>query len=369
METFNLTAVDDIIGMNLADTIDYREFAETIDAIYDLTDLNSYVYAEAVSTPKGRFRNNIVTTMKRTVGTTKDVYGAYHDITTGGGDIISAGWNLIMSLVSLATRCISYILTHLSKIPNGLAKLVDLVANLPSSVYHKVRGDINVYITSSDIEAIYRNHVMMKLDTFISTAKMLAQGDSWNVVSGHGVLKMVKSIFTPSDIQHCKNLQNLFREIGSLQFSPTLIDMKSQSNVMVYLSNEKSIKFTDDKGREFKGSYFDALKKLVDDLIAQQNNLKQINDMMFKKFNASQANLNFAKMTKSDQNQLTEAINSISKMIAVVANIVRYVIKDMNTISKNINAINKKYNLGKKELNKQQAKQDIHDRKVAEKQV
>lgn len=344
MEDFYLETAENLISVNLVNTTEFHEFSELLDALdyfRDPYNIDTFTEASVVGSPlKRNIANDVATTVKNTYKTTKDVYRFKKDITDGGAAIAGGLWNAGAAGMNIIARLAGFIMKYLSYVPNAIAKALQTVADLPTNVVNKIRGNIKLYITVEDLSLLYRERLMTKLDSFLSVAERLAQGEAWNYVKGTAIVKKVKKIFTTTDDQLCKTLNAYYREIGRLQFEPTVIDMSNPANVTTYFAADKKITFYDDRGNKFSGNYFEAINKLAKDLLARKNSIRSTYESISDKYNKSQAALNFAELSKSEQTQILNAINSISSMTSVIGNIVKYILTDMDTFYRNLSKVN-----------------------------
>lgn len=345
MFDFDIDLVEPTLSLNLPDTQVYAEFTADLNSLWSVTGIDTLLFYEAVSTPQIRTNQKIKRTINTTIGTTKDIGMIYDNLTTAGGSVIHSFWNLGMSAISLMSKVIRFILVNLSKIPKGITRLINWIGKLPVNVFHKVRGDIALYITVNDINALYSQNLMMKLRSFIAAANQLSQGPAWNVLTGPKIVQALKGkFFNKNDLAICHNISVLYKQIGGLRFERTNVDMKDTNNISRYFGADAFIQFNDINGKKFEGNYLEALNKLIEDLQTQQSNISALNDNLCTKFNSNQTSANFAKLQPSDQQQMMNAIQQVGRMVSVIGRIVQYVIEDVKTIERTATSVAKKYN-------------------------
>ena len=354
VDIFALDTVDGDLAFAWMESAEYKEFSrilEEIDSLLDEENLDLMLEATRVQrAPVVDAVKDAKNIAKNTMGTIRDVQKVHGAVTDAGGEAVRAGWNMAAALVNLIVRGVSFIVKHLAKIPDMIAKVLNKLADLPSDIYNKIKGNIKLYITVPDIELLYRERLFTKLDGFLASGKRLAQGNAWNYVKGAAIVKKIKKIFTETDDAVCKQILAYYREIGKVRFEHTLIDMSNRGNVVTYLSAQKKISFVDARGQKFTGNYYQCLEKLVRDLIDRQKEIQGTFDMLTAKYNSTQASLNFAELSKQEQQLIVSTINAMSSMVSLVGNIIKYVMTDMQEIYKNLNSVNAR-NLRKQGVN------------------
>lgn len=372
VDIFALDTVDGDLAFAWMESAEYKEFSsilEEMDSLLDEENLDPLLEATHVQrAPVVHAVKDAKNIAKNTVGTIRDVQKVHGAVTDAGGEAVRAGWNMAAALINLIVRGVSFIVKHLAKIPDMIAKVLNKLADLPSDIYNKIKGNIKLYITVPDIELLYRERLFTKLDGFLASGKRLAQGNAWNYVKGAVLVKKIKKIFTETDDAVCKQILAYYREIGKVRFEHTLIDMSNRGNVVTYLSAQKKISFVDARGQKFTGNYYQCLEKLVRDLIDRQKEIQGTFDMLTAKYNSTQASLNFAELSKQEQQLIVNTINAMSSMVSLVGNIIKYVMADMQEIYKNLNSVNAR-NLRKGGVNvvdkktAKAAKKDIRQQK------
>ena len=319
VDIFALDTVDGDLAFAWMESAEYKEFSsilEKIDSLLDEENLDLMLEATHVQrAPVVNAVKDAKNIAKNTMGTIRDVQKVHGAVTDAGGEAVRAGWNMAAALVNLIVRGVSFIVKHLAKIPDMIAKVLNKLADLPSDIYNKIKGNIKLYITVPDIELLYRERLFTKLDGFLASGKRLAQGNAWNYDKGTAIVKKIKKIFTETDDAVCKQILAYYREIGKVRFEHTLIDMSNRGNVVTYLSAQKKISFVDARGQKFTGNYYQCLEKLVRDLIDRQKEIQGTFDMLTAKYNSTQASLNFAELSKQEQQLIVSTINAMSSMV------------------------------------------------------
>lgn len=341
-DLFTLNAVDEVLGSNI-DGSNFKEFSEALDQLGSL--LDSDMYLEAVEDKKSTIGRTMTKAGKNTAKTMKDTAELYGMATDIRGGVIKTQWDLVNSCLNLILKVLGFLIDKIMKVPQALTKLIDRIQNIPSDIKNKIHGNIKLYITASDIQGLYTENLIYRLDTFISTASSLSQGNLWgtlfhksyNINGGQDV-----ATASQDDIKACKKLKELYKGINAIEFTQSVIEMRDPNNIGIYFSSTKSIKFRDLKGNQFEGSYTQALKKILEDISSRKKELNTIYSNLGKKYEETQLNQTFSKLMKQDQLLVTNAITLVSKVVNIEGNIVKYVMTDMNEINKAVDAIMKK---------------------------
>jgi len=314
----------------------FNEFSDDIDYL----DYIGSPFSEAVNDRGARTKNTVKGTIRNTIDTTGDLAVAYDDITSANAKLIKSFWDVFASALKLITKSISFIISKLANIPAALNNLIIAAGRIPEKVMAKIRGDIQLYITINDIEAIYNQMIIYNIDTFISTTSALSEGDLWGTMFKKKEKKgSITLSSSNNDIKLFKKLDKIYDRLKSVQFIPTTINMKDKTNLDIYFRNKKAIKFKTLEGKLFQGSYLEALSKLVKDLNERKSDLSELATSIGEKYDQTQANQTFAKLNKMDQETIVKGIRMISKVVALTGSIVKHVIQDTNTIQKKMKKI------------------------------
>lgn len=341
---FEITVVDEVIASTLGK--DFKEFCESIDQLETL--VNPEMYLEAVEDATPNLRRTFKGVHKNTMDTTRDIYHAYGNVVDGNAKLIKSTWDLVMRSIQLITRIIGFILGKISAIPKGILKAAETIANIPETVLNKIKGNIQLYITADDLENLYNQTLIHRIDTFISTANSLSQGELWGTfLSRQAKVVGGKVYASQNDIKACKQLEKIYEHIKYLEFTPTNIEMKDIKARNMYFGNSKSVKFTDLKGVKFQGTYYEALIKLTKDIESRREDLKKVHEALGQKYNQTQLNQTFGKLSRGDQYRITDTIRMMSKVVSIVGNITKYIMIDMQTITKSTDKMLKKNSSGK----------------------
>lgn len=328
MDSITLDDIDVTIGSDTTSK-EFLEFCSDLDELGVITDHE--LYFEKVEDKQLNLRNTLKAVNRNTKSTTVDVGAAYGNIVDGNSKLIKSVWDLTMRAINLSTRIIGFILGKLAHIPKAILIIGNKVGDIPSDIRNKIRGNIKLYITVNDIQNLYNKQLFKKVDTFMSLAVTLSQGETWgtffNKRKSNGVLKMKEN-----DMKTCRAMDKLYEEIKLLEFQPSTIEMQHKDTVNMYFGDAKSVKFVDLHGATHDSTYYEALTILMKDIEGMQGSLKKIQSDIGSKYSETQMNSSFSKLDFNAQNRISSTIQMMAKIINVIGNIVRYVKIDMKSI-------------------------------------
>lgn len=318
----------------------FRELNETLDMLNEINSTD-FVLDEAVHDTQVGMKKRMNNAIANTADTTKmagDIMGAAIDVKAAE---YKAGVSIVAKISGLIAKAAYKLIELLDNSIKRLSKLSASIKEIPGTIITKVQGDINIYITAGDIATLYNESVIMKLDKAMAIIADLSKGDTWKASI------IFKRPFISDDIKKAKNLHNILGNVEQIAVTPSKIDMKDSANIDMYLSVASKIEFTDLKGNRFSGNYYQALHQLLTDLNERNNTLEDLRKTFGEKYNASQANSNYANLSSSDQRIITEAVQDVSRAVSMTATIIKYVTADINTISKAATKITSYYNKSK----------------------
>jgi len=304
---------------NMIFTEEYKVFQK------DLFQLDMFL--EELNDPTVTKERNKHGAVRNTFDTTKDVFGAVGDITYVGGSAIKAFIDLGMKLLQFMIKIITWFCNNIKKLPIMIGRGLDSIANIPSAIKAKVRGDIQLNITIDSISAIYNNSFFNYIDEFITKAQTLAKGDSWGVMFGRRKMSGEKI----DDIKLCNQMNTIYIKLSGVSFTKTTIPMNPE-NFDKYFTRNDSVKFSDYHGNSHTCSYIDALKTIAEDLANYVEPLNVIRGTLGEKFDRTAANDMLSKLNSRDRNIITSAITQVSSVISVIGNLTKYIIEDSKII-------------------------------------
>lgn len=336
----------DIFELNIDSYIDPFLMGESFDefcCLLDEIDNLGAPITEAVKDKGYKGRTGIQKGISNTIDTTGDVIDAYDNMTSANAKLLKNLWDLGMKSINLMVKTSSFIISKVAIIPESINKIIDGVDSLPEKVRSKISGDIQLYISAEDIELVYNQMIINKIDTFIGLSKELSKGEIWGTLFGRTQKVGTRKVDSyNNDINICKKIDKIYNDLNGLKFEPTTIYMKDPKSKEKYFTNKHSIQFKDLKGNQFNGSYYEALKKLMEDLKSRRLDMDEIVKSVGNKYSTTQMNQTFGKLSSNNQNRIIKTIRMISKLTAVIGNIVKYVIVDCNTITKTMKKLSKK---------------------------
>lgn len=332
LDTIDLIAVADIHGAR------FLEFCESIDKIRDMMDED--LYLEAVNDPGTRWKQTKTLIANNTSKTSGGMLSAYNNITDAGGNIIGAVFDIIMNSINLSTKIIKFLTDRLVAIPRMIGSVSGKVARIPADTKAKVRGDIRIHITVTDIEQMYNQTLMQRLTTFIGLASELSKGDVWTVAFNISHAKTQGLIHLGNnDIKRCKEMTRLYNELKNVKFTPSTINMGQDDNYDIYFGGQRSIKFTDLGGKQHLCSYYEALNQLMSDINAKKKDLETVQKSLGEKYDRTQMNQAFTHIGPSSRTAIVDTLQMVSRMIALVGDIVKCIILDINEVNKACDAV------------------------------
>lgn len=331
--------------------ISKQELNEYNEAVAFLNAINDTMILEAVEDQDVGFRrraSRAILNTRNTMKMTGDVYGAAVDVSAMKYEL---GTKFIIKVANFISKMAMYTVDLVYNSINRVITLLDNLNNIPGKVLSKVNGDIHLYITINDIQALYNQSVIVKLDSILAQLKPLTEDNDWNTVGVIGSLcnKVLNGKLSKDDIKRFSKIHSMVRNFENIKFIETRIDMKNKANINSYLSSETKISFKGLDGTTFEGSYIQALKKLLEDINARRDILKSLENAIGTKYRKTLENANFEKLSGQQQRVVMQGIRDISKTVSLVAEISKYVSADINTLTTAIKKINSYYKKSKNE--------------------
>lgn len=336
--------METIFGISKKDLDEYNEAMEFLNAVNG-TDM----ILEAVQDQDVRFKRRVSNAIINTKDTMKmggDIYGAAVDVKASEYKLTTKFVGKIASVISKAAM---YAVDMIDGSIKRANKLIDKMIVIPDEIFGKINGDINIYITIRDLQALYNQSVIVKLDSILAQLTPLAEGDDWSTVGIIGSLcnKVLNGKLLKDDIKRLNKIHSMVNNFENIKFTPTRIDMKDKANVDLYLSSITNVTFKGLDGTSFEGSYVQGLIKLLDDINQRSDTLKRLENAIGSKYKNTLENSNFEKLSVQQQRIVMQGIRDISKAITLVAEISKYVSADINTITTARSKINSYYKKSK----------------------
>lgn len=353
---FSLDIVDEILVENIFDTESYHEFVLAINSINDLYNETNELILEEYIEPGKKLKNTGKNIVTNTIDTTKKMASTYDNTTTALGNKYKAEFDLVYTLIHSASKVFNFILNTFSKLMNFINKYLQKLLNLPDNIKNKIKGNIKLYITKDDLEVIYNKGILQNIQSFLSYALELSQGETWRIA---GLRQQVKNKITGKefslndDAEYIKNMTKSFNYISKVKFTQSVIEMKNADLVDIYFSKKKILEVSDfevkDGNISYKGkvslSYAEGLNFIVQKLFERRDTLKLINEAMNQKISKSEANSSFTKLNDRQRKTVMESIKMISKTTAIIGEMIKNITSDINTIQKEYDVIIRNINL------------------------
>lgn len=355
-----LNLIDEVMAETLYESKAYSDFCSNLDELGNI--FSNELLTEAVGHQKMGMYKSASTVYNNTKSTTKSVGDMYKHTTDAGGSLLSAVWKVIESSFKLIARVAKFICTHIDKIPLYISKLIDTIANLPSDIKNKIKGNIKLYITADDIVSLYSIQTSQKikenddislfarLDMMITDLEKLIEGDLWvtyftNKKSPLDFFKQFGDDFINKDTKHqtdiaiIRRITKQYNYIQNITFDKTVIDMNNAATAEIYFGTKNKLEYKDHRGNDYNCTYLEALKEILQYIIDKKSIIKTLQKSLDNKMIETQNNSEFAKMGVTARNTITEFFKTVSKLIEVLGNITRYITADINTIEKSANII------------------------------
>lgn len=315
-------------------TEEFMEFCSAVDNIREYHE-SMELCIEAVNDPKISSRGAAMANTKELAGYTGQAIGGvvdakasiYHAAAVAAGKIFAKGANIIKWMLGSVTKTI-----------NNISNLGSKVANIPESVFAKIRGDIQLYITAGDLEVIYNSSVINRIDTFISTMDLFTRGETW----GHLFKKVIRQDdykLSKEEINCCKNIKKLYQELGNIKFNPTTVEMRNEKNKKLYFSKDGNISFTDLHGNHHNDNYYDSLKTLMSDLCSRKKELENLQKAFGEKLDRSQMEQAWAKLSSTDQSTVSSVLKNCNGVIMIIGEMLKYISIDVKTLNTTVDKI------------------------------
>lgn len=335
---FDIPVIDDLLLESIINKSEFYEFSNTLKELNAIT--NSEFYLEKVQdvTPDLRKVGNNI--FKNTFKTTKDILNIYGNVTDSNADLMKASWVVAMRSINLITKVTSFIINKITYIPNFIIKTSDRIVNIPGEIKAKMKGNITLHITASDIEIIYNKLLMNRIREYITLASELSKGEFWSTFTrkrSNNNDEKGNILFGTNDMKLCRKMDEIYKHFKNTEFSPTIINLKDENLSKIYLDGSKSIKFTDNYGRYHECSYYEALNIASKDLNSLKNELKNVHLAIGDKLRTTEANQSYNRLDNNDKKRLNTTLLQITKVVTIIGNFIKYIIDDLNSIIKIIN--------------------------------
>ena len=339
---------NNILSLNLCDNIIDEIFGkkEFLEFSYALNFLDEYgspkTFLEKVEDEEFGMRKKMSRIAKNTKDTTRETIKVYGQLTDAGGGLVKTGWDLMMKCITLGTKTIWFIIKTITKIPKALLDIINKIEQIPSDIVNKIKGNIKLYITVDDLEMLYNNSLLRRLDDYIEVITALTKGEMWGtffnkIQRRNDTGKPFSFRINQNDMKLCRKAEALYNTIENIKFSQSVIEMNNQEVIQTYFGNDKRvISFIDLKGKQHQGTYYETLIQLMKDIESRKSSLELIQTDFGKKYDDNQRAQEFAKLGVMAQNRVVTTMQQISKVLSIIGNIIKYVTTDINTMDTTI---------------------------------
>jgi len=331
---------------------EFTEFCNDLDSLYSI--LDEELYMEAFVSGKKDLGDTISTIASNTKDNTVKTLKAYGDVTDAGGSLGKGVVDLISSAVGLISKIIGFFLKNLSKIPTFIAKCINMISQIPQEVRNLIRGNIKLYITAQDLQHFY-NNIFPEIATFISLTKDMSSGEMWGTFFNRDK----KNLSFPTgknDMEIYRAMKKSFSKLkGNVRFEPSVIEMKDDMVRNLYFGNIKNLKFTAINNATTKSlvnkksttdevvtSYHSGLLRLVEELDTFREPLSNVQKLISEKYNRTQANQTFARLSPAARENVKESILMVSKVVNIVGGLLTCINRDVETFNRTTAQILKK---------------------------
>lgn len=313
---------------------DFMEFCSAVDSIRAYHE-SMELYIEAVRDPKITDRGVAAANTKELAGFTGQAVAGVVD---AKASLYNTAAKAALKLLGKGVLIFKWMLGNAIRMINNISDLGSKIGNIPESVFTKIRGDIQLYITAGDLEVIYNDSVINRIDTFITTMDLFTKGDTW----GQLFKKIVRQDdykLSKEEINCCKNLKKIYQELNNIKFNPTTINMKDEKAKKMYFSKDGNISFTDLHGKHHNDNYYDTLKVLIQDLTSRKKELEDLQSAFGEKMDRAHMEQTWAKLSGPDQATVSAALKHSSGVIMVIGEMLKYVSIDIKTLDTTVDKI------------------------------
>lgn len=345
-----LNAVDNVLMKHVSENPDYIEFCESLSILRAMTSTTEYM-SEAIenSGSKSSIGRQIGKVASNTAQTTKDVATLWGITTDTGGAGIKSIWDLAFRLIKIAAKVLAWIVNKAIAIPNMISAAIDVVTKIPKEIKLKIRGDIKLNVTVSDVQSMIDTMCLTHLKNFLMYATELSKGEMWTTIFHKGDSTTAKSVLdgllgnSTSDMKIINKMKKEYKYFNNLRINPTVVNMNDQNTVECYFG-QGTINFKDIHGHDYKETYYMSLKRILSWISEDQNDLNTLYVELGTKLQKSQQNSTFGKLNNVQQKQVLNVLQMMSDVVKIIGDIMKAVITDMNTIQKTTKQILERQN-------------------------
>lgn len=348
MDVLNFDLDYEILFHNLSEDNDsYRKFTETLDQLEYVDELFYFDEAIRDNSPKGRSKglkkaaNKLANAVNADNSPLKVAGNAYNKITDAGAGALGLAWKAISTIITAIANVLAWFFNSITNIGKAIENISHRARVNSSKVAASNVNKISLYITSDSIQELYNDTIFSRIDQYVTKAAQAARGDKWSVPDIKHLLKSAVNIDTKitSDLKFLDELDRLYNEFQSLQFEPTVINLKDNNAINMYFAANQNITFTDLKGSSFRGNYYQCLHKMLLDLQNAIKKVQVVENQLQAKYKSNIDNDNFGKLKNKYQVRIQKGISNIGKTTAILGKLVKCINTDINTIREVIDQV------------------------------
>ena len=263
--------------------------------------------------------------VKNTTDTTKQTLQAYDDTTTGLGRVLKGVADVFLAMIRLISKCINFISSIFASQINQIVKIINFIMNIPADVRNLLRGNINLYITTEDLEFFHQTF-FMNVKAYISQLKSLIEGKGW-ITKVFGDQSSMSN-----DVSAFGKLQKYYKRIN-IEFVKTNIDMSKSAFQEAYFSSDYKINIVDAQGKFVVVSYGEALKALMEKIHSFIPDLEDIKKRYNERLDKSDINSQLAKLSVSKQDKVRQIAVMTAMVVKSLMKILKYAQHDIGVIN------------------------------------
>lgn len=334
-------------------------YESIFDEINVLSDFDVNIFVEDVNPSQQRIKKDMKQTIRNTGKTTVRAGQIYADTTDAVAVGYKVEWGVLSKLASLASKAFNFIMDKIWKLFEFIGKLSENILDLPQNIRDKITGSFDIYITPNDIQFLYSNNIPFAMKNFITNARNLVVGDTFTSFFRMSDKKEKKKessvipnieIISNNDMKLIKNMKIEYKKFSKVNVTKRRVVLNDPKLTKIYFGAEPCISINVN-GTQEKFTYYNGLKKLIDDIKSVTKELEEINTNLNQKIFRVQNTENWSGLKRSNVNDIQESVKMISHTLEIYSRFINYAMADMNTIYKNFNSIGKNGNKIKDQVN------------------
>ena len=316
--------------------------------------------------------------INRTRAVMNDTIAMFDDLTDGQAWLYNEEFNLLRKITKLIGAIGNFLYKIIGWIPRAIIGVINGIGAIPNTVRKLISGNISLYVTIEDIETVYAQGVIGRIDDICAYAQTLSKGEMWSSFLSRmvkGAVNIVSHInpkrndakIPANERQVATKLVNTYRELSNINFSQTTINLKNPTIKEIYFGtggdgNGKEIKFRGIKILDkHVTTYPEALQILANSIVERQNKLKEVSKMLDIKWDETHANGSWGDLPPLYQTTISRSYKAMAGTIDIVAKIMKYISTDIRTYNKTLDNIKAAAEKEKSKADKYNQKVDVND--------